>query len=58
MVWADPCDIRGWEMTERFVRKWGFILKDCDEFFEAGNWWRRGREVEELMFEIGELSIN
>jgi hypothetical protein len=45
-------------MMERFVRKWGFILKDCDEFFEAGNWWRRGREVEELMFEIGELSIN
>jgi hypothetical protein len=32
MVWADSWYIRGWEMMERFVRKWGFILRDCDEF--------------------------
>jgi hypothetical protein len=58
MVWADPWDIRGWEMTGGFVRKWGFILKDCAEFFEASNYWRRSRGEEELVSEIGRLSFN
>jgi hypothetical protein len=38
-------------MTERFVRKWGFILRDFDEFFEPSNWWRRCRGKGQLVFE-------
>jgi len=29
----------------------GIFLRDCDEFFEASNWWRRRRGKEELVFE-------
>jgi Domain of unknown function (DUF3425) len=43
MVWADPWDVAGWEMSEGFVRKWGFLLKGCPEMFEATNNWRRMR---------------
>jgi Domain of unknown function (DUF3425) len=25
MVWTDPWDVSGWEMTEEFVRRWDFF---------------------------------
>ena len=57
MVWADPWDIKGWEITESFAKKWGFMLKGCDELFEASNSWRKGRGEEALVMELGNMSI-
>lgn len=53
MVWADPWNIAGWVMTEGFVRKWGFLLKGCPEFFDATNYWRRTRQEEILAVDTG-----
>ena len=52
IVWKDPWDISGWEMTEGFIKKWGFVLKGCDESLQATNRWRRLRGEEELVVEV------
>lgn len=52
IVWNDPWDTSGWEMTEGFVKKWGFVLKGCTKPLEATNRWRRKRGEEELVVEV------
>ena len=51
LVWGDPWEFRGWEVTEGFVKKWGFLLKDCSEIIVATNQWRTMRGDEPLVFE-------
>ena len=43
MVRGEPWSVTGWEMTEGFVRKWGFLMEECPELVEATNRWRLGR---------------
>jgi hypothetical protein len=43
LVWMDPWRPEGWEVTEGFVRKWGFLLRGCDSMFCATNRWRASR---------------
>jgi Domain of unknown function (DUF3425) len=43
LVWTDPWRPEGWEVTEGFVRKWGFLLRGCDAIFSATNRWRASR---------------
>ncbi|KAL4882865.1 hypothetical protein BJY04DRAFT_226905 [Aspergillus karnatakaensis] len=43
LVWRDPWDPSGWEVTERFVRSWGWTLSGCLELFESSNSWRARR---------------
>ena len=58
MVWADPWNVSGWEMTEGFVRKWGFLLKGCClEMLDATNYWRRLRHDDPLTVDIGTLNL-
>lgn len=52
IVWSPPWDVRGWEVTEGFWKKWGFLMKSCDDILEATNYWRRQRGEEPLVFEI------
>lgn len=40
IVWSDPWSVSAWELSEGFVRKWGLLLKGCDELVEATNYWR------------------
>lgn len=58
MVWTDPFNVAGWEMTEGFVRKWGFLLKGCQEMFDATNYWRRMRQEDPLALDSGTLNIS
>ncbi|KAF4435372.1 hypothetical protein F53441_13525 [Fusarium austroafricanum] len=46
IAWSPPWDISGWEMSEGFVRKWGWLLKGLSGPLEATNRWRieRGEE--------------
>jgi hypothetical protein len=57
MVWADPWNVAGWEMTEGFVRKWRFLLKGCPEIFDATNYWRRMRQEDPLVVDVGTSSL-
>lgn len=40
IVWGPPWDIANWEMSDAFVRKWGWTVKDCPDLFRATNTWR------------------
>ena len=52
IVWKDPWDWRGWEFTEGFLKKWGFLMKGCEEAIEATNNWRMVRGEQPLMITI------
>ncbi|KAL2844346.1 hypothetical protein BJY01DRAFT_248175 [Aspergillus pseudoustus] len=43
IVWRDPWDPSGWEVTESFSHRWGWTLHGCSDVFAAANQWRRVR---------------
>jgi hypothetical protein len=51
-VWSDPWGPDGWELTEGFIRKWGFLVEGCADIFKATNHWRYLRGEEPLVWEI------
>jgi len=52
MIWGEPWTVRGWEVSEGFVKKWGFLLKGCPEIIESTNHWREMRGEERLIVEV------
>jgi hypothetical protein len=46
IAWSPPWHIAGWEMSEGFLRKWGWLFKGLPEVLEATNRWRRERGEE------------
>ncbi|KFY07444.1 hypothetical protein V492_07138 [Pseudogymnoascus sp. VKM F-4246] len=51
IAWSPPWDISGWEMSEGFLRKWGWILKGLPGPLAATNRWRVERGEEPLVYE-------
>ncbi|KAK8876870.1 hypothetical protein PGQ11_001816 [Apiospora arundinis] len=43
VAWSPPWDIAGWEMSEGFLRKWGWLFRTVPGALEATNRWRRER---------------
>jgi hypothetical protein len=43
IVWRDPWDPEGWEVTESFARHWGWVLRGCWDLFRSTNSWRLRR---------------
>ncbi|KAH8807314.1 hypothetical protein F5884DRAFT_340278 [Xylogone sp. PMI_703] len=52
IAWSDPWDISGWELTETFVRKWGFLLRGCAEILAQTNVWRAIRGEDPLVVQV------
>ncbi|KZL73479.1 hypothetical protein CI238_12018, partial [Colletotrichum incanum] len=52
IAWSDPWHPDGWEVTEKFIDKWGFLLKGCDDVMIATNRWRALRDEEPLVWEM------
>ncbi|KAL7948379.1 hypothetical protein V8C42DRAFT_314247 [Trichoderma barbatum] len=52
LSWSDPWDISGWEFTEKFVTKWGFLLQGCPDVVNAANNWRNMRGEDPLIVEV------
>ena len=48
LVWSDPWDPNGWEISEGFSKKWGFLIEGCDDLFRSTNRWREIRGEEPL----------
>ncbi|KAL1865740.1 hypothetical protein VTK73DRAFT_5086 [Phialemonium thermophilum] len=46
IAWSPPWDMTGWEMSEGFLRKWGWLFQGLPGALEATNRWRlqRGEE--------------
>ncbi|OAL40060.1 hypothetical protein AYO20_00478 [Fonsecaea nubica] len=51
IVWAEPWDSTGWEVTESFARKWPWLLKGAINVQLSTNRWRTSRGEEPLDFE-------
>ncbi|KAK3329229.1 hypothetical protein B0H66DRAFT_540474 [Apodospora peruviana] len=50
LAWSPPWHITGWEMSEGFVRKWGWLLRGLPEPLEATNRWRAERGEEPVAY--------
>jgi hypothetical protein len=57
IAWNNPWDVSGWEITEGFVKKWGFLLKGCPELLEHTNRWRAVRDEEPLVVNINDVRV-
>ncbi|CCD34321.1 hypothetical protein ACHAPC_003029 [Botrytis cinerea] len=52
IVWGEPWDVWGWEVSETFLRNWGWAVKGCGELLASTNKWRAKRGEEALVFEV------
>ncbi|KAL7900809.1 hypothetical protein HDV63DRAFT_369713 [Trichoderma sp. SZMC 28014] len=52
LSWSDPWEISGWEVTEKFVTRWAFLLQGCPDVVESANKWRALRGEDPLVVEI------
>jgi hypothetical protein len=43
VVWGEPWDAAGWEVTEGFAKKWTWVLKGCAELLRSTDYWRMQR---------------
>ncbi|KAK6084496.1 hypothetical protein SCUP234_03285 [Seiridium cupressi] len=50
VAWSPPWEITGWEMSEGFVKKWGWLFKGLPGPLEATNRWRMERGEEPLEY--------
>ena len=49
IAWSPPWDIAGWEMSEGFLRKWGWLVQGVPGALEATNRWRREKGEEPVV---------
>lgn len=52
IVWSDPWDPAGWEITEPFARSWGWVITNCHNLAHSTNRWRAKRH-ERPLFRMG-----
>lgn len=52
IVWGDPWDPMKWEVTETFLRRWGWLVKGCPEIIWSTNFWRQVRGEKRLPWKI------
>ncbi|KAL6701674.1 hypothetical protein J3F84DRAFT_355459 [Trichoderma pleuroticola] len=50
MVWGEPWDPYGLEVSESFANKWLWLLKSCHEVLVSTNYWRAQRGEADLFF--------
>ncbi|KAG2012548.1 hypothetical protein GB937_007144 [Aspergillus fischeri] len=48
IVWKDPWDPAGWEVTDSFARSWGWVIRNCHDLFQSTNHWREKRNERPL----------
>jgi len=48
IVWGEPWDVDGWEITPGFMKKWAWLLEGCEYLIHASNRWRTQRGEEPL----------
>jgi hypothetical protein len=50
VVWREPWDPSGWEVSESFLSKWRWVVEGCDELLQSTNYWRMMRGENMLFF--------
>jgi hypothetical protein len=54
LVWKEPWDPSGWEVTRSFIQRWGWTLRNCSELLRSTNAWRKYRG-ERPLFTVSEI---
>ncbi|KAL5091549.1 hypothetical protein Trisim1_002768 [Trichoderma cf. simile WF8] len=54
LVWGEPWTVNGWEVSEGFIKKWGFLLKGCSGLLASTNRWRESRGEDGMEIKIEE----
>jgi hypothetical protein len=52
IVWGEPWDPFGWEVTSSFLERWGWVVKGCEELSKSTNYWRAKRGEGALVVEV------
>lgn len=53
LAWSPTWNLSGWEISEGFKKKWGWLFKGTEDIvLEATNRWRRERGEEEMVWEV------
>ena len=52
IMWSPPWSTCGWELSEGFWCRWGWLLTGCRDVLDATNAWRRSRGEEPFAFEV------
>lgn len=50
VIWGDHSDPWAWEATIPFLRKWGWLVRDCQTLLDSTNYWRERRGDKRLIF--------
>ncbi|RAK96113.1 bZIP transcription factor [Aspergillus ibericus CBS 121593] len=48
MIWGNPWEVGNWELSEGFLRKWGWAVRGCPELIKSTNHWRAMRGEKSL----------
>lgn len=48
IVWRDPWDSSGWEVTEAFAHSWTWAIWNCYDLLKSTNYWRAQRNEKPL----------
>jgi hypothetical protein len=48
IIWKDPWDPTGWEVSESFAHSWGWVIQGCWDLFRYTNSWRAQRNEKPL----------
>jgi hypothetical protein len=51
VVWRDPWNSGGWEVSESFARDWSWMIQGCEDLFRSTNFWR-AQHGERPLFEL------
>lgn len=51
LVWRDPWDATGWEVTEEFAKSWSWVIAGCWDLLRSTNDWRV-RRGEKPLFQL------
>ncbi|KAI8689482.1 hypothetical protein NCS56_00211700 [Fusarium sp. Ph1] len=51
LIWGEPWDPNGWEVTEAFARTWGWTITGCWSLLRSTNKWR-ARRGEKPLFSL------
>lgn len=53
VVWDLPQHLSSWELSEAFIKTWGFLLGGCEDFVAVTNVWRNRKGEKSLTLDFG-----
>ncbi|KAJ3528415.1 hypothetical protein NM208_g10210 [Fusarium decemcellulare] len=55
IVWGEPSECSSWEVNPAFLRKWGWLIRNCPQILEATNTWQARRGEASIITTAGKF---